>query len=88
MSHSELLKAANNPLIIIAKDLVLEGLSALLAIHEETQYNYRIQTEPRSFYNKSAPLFFKKALSGRVTRFCRHFFHESNPPVPLINRLK
>ena len=65
LSHSELLKAANNPLIIIAKDLVLEGLSALLAIHEETQYNYRIQTEPRSFYNKSAPLFFKKALSPK-----------------------
>ncbi|OMJ66294.1 hypothetical protein SteCoe_36908 [Stentor coeruleus] len=52
LSHSELLKAASNPLISSSKDLILEGLSAQLSQHEEGNFTYRIPIEPRESYSK------------------------------------
>lgn len=61
LSHKDLMASANNPSLAIAKDLILEGLSAQLANHESTEYQYKIQTVPRKTLQKFFP---NKSLSN------------------------
>lgn len=62
LSHTELMQASSNPLLVQSKDLILEGLSAQLSIHEESDYKYKIDTEPRQSYSTFSP---QKALSSK-----------------------
>ena len=61
LSHKHLMASASNPSLAIAKDLVLEGLSAQLSNHESTEYEYKIQIVPRKTLQKFFP---SKSLSN------------------------
>lgn len=53
LSHTELLQAASNALVAVAKDLVLEGLSVQLSSRsgpEVAGYTYRVNRTPRVAY--------------------------------------
>jgi BTB/POZ domain/BTB And C-terminal Kelch len=68
LTHSELLKAASNPLISISKDLILQGLSLQLSVHEQT--GPPVACAPRPAY-KINPLRSsrEKVLSKSSSRF-------------------
>jgi len=53
LSHTELLQAASNSLVAVAKDLILEGLSVQLSSRsgpEVPSYTYRVNRTPRETY--------------------------------------
>jgi hypothetical protein len=57
LSHNELLQAACNSLVSVAKDLILEGLSVQLSALDKSKspqaYSYRVVQTPRKSYQAS-----------------------------------
>lgn len=57
LSHNELLQAACNSLVSVAKDLILEGLSVQLSALDKSKspqaYSYRVVQTPRKSYQTS-----------------------------------
>jgi len=63
LSHEELLKASTNPVISIAKDLIVEGLSIQLSSLDKTNtsHSYKVSKVPRKLYQLTSETSRKKS---------------------------